>query len=107
MTSPDLRDALAVAPHAIAGNIGANVEIGAERRQMRIADFADADQRTGFRIGLAEAQEIVGVGGRQDDEIALHETRRDARRRAGHQPPPAGEPRGEAVVERRVEKAAD
>jgi len=84
-----LLDELAVIPDAIARQVGADVEIEPERGDLRIADVGDADQRAGFRIGLAEAEEIGGEIRRQGGEIALHVAGRDG---CGS-PAVAGEPR--------------
>ncbi len=55
-----------------------SIEIGAECGNMRAADIADADDRTGLRVGLRKAHEVGGVLARQNNEIALHEARREA-----------------------------
>ena len=67
-----LVDQRAVAPHAIARDVGADIEVGGERRNRGIARLRYAEQRARLRIGLAEAQEILRVIMRQDRQIALH-----------------------------------
>ena len=69
---------LAVAPDAVARHVGADVEIGAERGDVRAADVGHADDRARFRIELAEAVKGAGVFRRQDRQIALDEAGRDA-----------------------------
>ena len=66
-----LLDQLAVAPDAVARQVGADVEVGAERRHARVAGLGHAEQRARLRIALAEAQEVVGEVGGQDGEVAL------------------------------------
>jgi hypothetical protein len=67
-----------VPPDAIARHVGANVEVFAERRQARIARLGRAQEGTGLRVELAETEEVVSQILRQDGQIRLHETRRDA-----------------------------
>jgi hypothetical protein len=69
----------AVAEHAIARNIGADVEILAERGQPRIARRGHGEQRTGLRVALAEEPELIGVLLRQDADVSLHVAGRHAR----------------------------
>ena len=70
----------AVAPDAIARQVGADVEIDAERGNAGIADIGHADDRARLWIELAEpvkrGRELLG----QDREIALDETVGDAGR---------------------------
>jgi hypothetical protein len=73
-----LVDHLAVAPDAVARHVGADVEIGAERGDVRAADVGHADDRARFRIELAEAVKGAGIFGRQDRQIALDEAGSDA-----------------------------
>ena len=73
-----LVDHLAVAPDAVARQVGADVEIDPERGNARIADIGHADDRARFRIELAEAVERRREFFRQDREIALDETVGDA-----------------------------
>jgi hypothetical protein len=56
-----------------------DVEIGAERRQPRIARRGLADQRAGLGIALAVAAEIRRESARQYADVALHVTRRESR----------------------------
>jgi hypothetical protein len=49
---------LAVLEHAVARHVGADVEVLAQRRQVRIARRADREQRAGLGIELAEAHEV-------------------------------------------------
>ena len=75
---------LAVAPDAIARQVGADVEIEAERGNAGIADIGHADDRARLRIELAEpvkrGRELLG----QDHEIALDEAVGDAGGGASH-----------------------
>ena len=64
--------------HAVARQIGADVEIVGERRQPKIAGRRGRQQRAGLGVELAEPQEIAGEVARQDGEIALHVARREA-----------------------------
>ena len=70
---------LAVAPDAVARQVGADVEIKPERGDARIADIGHADDRARFRIELAEAVKRRREFFRQDRQIALDETVGDAR----------------------------
>ncbi len=54
-----LVDQRAVAPDAVARQVGADVEILGQVRDARIAGRADADQRARLRIALAELHEIL------------------------------------------------
>ena len=76
-------DHLAVAEYAVAGHVAAHVDVGAERGQRRIARRRYREQRAGFGIQLAEAQEIRGQRLRQDHHVALHAAGREARGVAG------------------------
>ena len=76
----------ALAPDAVERHVGADVEIVAEARQAGIAGLGNSEQRAGFGIALAEAQEVVGQGGGQDHQVALDEMRGGAARMSG---PPA------------------
>ena len=90
-----LVDHLAVAPDAVARQVGADVEVEAERGNAGIADIGHADDRARFGIELAEPVEGRRQLLRQDREIALNETVGDAgggRSHAGA----AGKPGGEA-----------
>ena len=73
----------AVAIDPIARQIVAHVDVGPERRQRRRARRRYRQQRAGLGIGAAEAFEIRRPIARQDDDIALDMTGRDARGRAG------------------------
>jgi hypothetical protein len=61
----------AVPVYVVARHVGANVEILAERGDPERARFADAQQRAGLRVRLAEAQEIVRVCVGQDRQVRL------------------------------------
>ena len=61
-------------------NIGANVEIGGEGRQARIANVRTGKQRTGLGIALTIEQEVLGKCARQDAHIGLNAAGRDASR---------------------------
>ena len=74
----------AVAPDAIARQVGADVEIDAERGNAGIADVGHADDRARFGIELAEAVKRGREFFRQDREIALDEAVGDAGRGDGH-----------------------
>ena len=78
-----LVDQFAVPEHLVAAEVGADVEVAAERGQARVARIAGGKQRAGLRIELAEAHEIGGERRRQDGEIALHIARREPRCRPG------------------------
>ena len=54
-----LVDQLAFAPDAVARQVGAQVEVGGQRRQRRAAGIADRQHRAGPRVALAEQQEVV------------------------------------------------
>ena len=73
-----LVDQLAAPEHAVARQIGADVEIVGERRQPEIAGRRGRQQRAGLGVELAEAQEIAGKVARENGEVALHEARRQA-----------------------------
>src|SRR5437899_44624 len=74
-----LFDELAAPPHAIARQIAADIEILAQARQARVAGFGDREHRTGLRVGLGKAQEVVGQSLWQNDEIGLDITRSQPR----------------------------
>ena len=71
-------DQFAVAPYAIAGQVGAQIDVVAEHRHEAAAGFGHADQRTRCRIGAAIGGEIVRPRLRQHDEVALRVARRHA-----------------------------
>src|SRR3546814_8809407 len=66
-----LGDWLAVLPDAVERDVGADVDILAQGRQARIAWLAGRQQRTGLRVELAEAEEIVSQRLGQDGEIEI------------------------------------
>lgn len=74
-------------------DIGADVEIGAEGRDARIAGRRHADERAGLRVALAELAELAGVFARQDAQVALDVAR--------------GEPRGMAGMAARADRQAN
>ena len=77
---------LAIAPDAVARDVGADVEVDPERGNTGIADIGHADNGAWFRIELAEPVKRGRELLRQDREIALDETVGDpgrARGRAG------------------------
>src|SRR6516162_10105784 len=78
-----LFDQLAPTPHAIAGQIAADIKIFAQTRQPRLAWSGNCEHRTGLRVGLSKAQEVVGQRLWQNDQIGLHIARRQTSRRAG------------------------
>jgi hypothetical protein len=82
---------LAVVPDPVARHVGADVEIGAQRRDERAAHVGHADDRARLRIELAEAVEGAGIFGRQDRQIALDEAWSHAGG-GGDQSPAVGEP---------------
>ena len=86
---------LSITPHAIAWQVGADVEVDAEGGNAGIADVGHTDDRARFGIELAEAMKGAGEFFRQDCKIALHEAVGDARRVMGHTGP-AGVPRRDA-----------
>ena len=65
IVAPDMRDLgrlfdqFAAAPDAVARQIGADVEILAQARQARVAGLGNREHRTGFRVRLGKAQEVV------------------------------------------------
>mmetsp|Transcript_4654 Transcript_4654/g.7367 ORF Transcript_4654/g.7367 Transcript_4654/m.7367 type:complete len:275 (+) Transcript_4654:1716-2540(+) len=65
---------------AVPGDVGANVDIIAKRRQKRIAAVTHPDHRAGLGIALAKAQEIQRVGFGQNGQIALQLACRQTRR---------------------------
>ena len=70
-------DHLAVLPDAVERDVGADVEILAQRRQAPVARLGRAEQRAGLGIESAEAHEVGGERLRQDGEVALHVARRE------------------------------
>ena len=66
-------------PHPVAGQVGADVGGGGHQSGDRDARFGDVQQRTGLGVALAEELEVVGMFGRQDDEVGLGEARRQTR----------------------------
>ena len=78
-----LFDQLAPAPHAIAGQIAADIEIFAQTRQPRVAGSGNREHRTGLRVGLGKAQEVVRQRLWQNNQIGLHIAGSQTRRRAG------------------------
>src|SRR5687767_6368911 len=74
-----LIDQLAVAEHLVAAQVGADVEVLAERGQVWIAGRTGREQRAGLWIELAEPHEVGGELGGQDREVALHVARREPR----------------------------
>src|ERR1700741_511787 len=86
-----LLDHLAIAPDAVARNVGADVEVDPERGNPGIADIGHAYNGTWFRIELAEPVKRGRELFRQNREIALNETVGDpgrARNRASSVGPP-------------------
>src|SRR4051794_40003141 len=75
-----LLDHLTIAPDAIARHVGADVEISAKRRDVRITRIGHADDRARLGVELAEAVEGAGMLLRQDCQIALDETISDTSR---------------------------
>ena len=69
-----LFDEFAVAPDAVTRQVRANVKINPERRDTRIADLGDADDRARLRIELAEAMKRGGELFWQNRQIALDMT---------------------------------
>lgn len=97
-----LIDRFAVAPDPIARQVRADVDLGAKRRDCRVARLRHGEQRTRLRIGLAEAQEILRIVMRQDREIALHEAGRKAGGRHIERAGAAGAPHINARGERDI-----
>jgi len=75
---------LAVAPDAVARQVGADIEIEPERGDAGIADIGHADDRARFRIELAEAVKRGRELFRQDRQIALDEAVGDTSRGGRH-----------------------
>ncbi len=88
-----LVDQRAVAPDPVARQVGADIEIVGQFRNVRVAGRRDADQRAWLRIAPAKLQKVLRQSLRQDGEIGLHETRRQPRGRAGMQIAPDRKPR--------------
>ena len=53
----------------VSRHVGADIEIGSERRQMGIAGLTHPEQGARLRIEGAEAQEVAGIGGGQDRQM--------------------------------------
>src|SRR6187399_2980194 len=85
----------AIAPDAVTRQVGADVEVEAERRDPEITDIGHADDRTRLRIELTEPVKRRRQLLRQDREIALDITVGDARGGRGHAGP-AGKASGDA-----------
>ena len=96
-TSVRLLGQLAVAPDAVARQVGAQVGAGRERRRLGRAGVADLEHRARLRVAQAEEQEVERVGLRQHDQVGLRERRRQpggrarplAARGSRRAPPPA------------------
>src|SRR6266481_7863083 len=86
---------LAVAPDAIARQVGSDVEIDPKRRDVWIADIGHADHRTGLWIELAKPVKRSREFFRQDRKVALHKAVRDSSRGGSHASA-AGQPRLQA-----------
>ena len=71
--APDVPVELAVAEHAVAREVGPKVEVLPELRQARVARLGHREERTGFRVALAETGELVRVVTGQDGEVGLDE----------------------------------
>src|ERR1700694_2927648 len=74
-----LLDHLAVAPDAVARQIGTDIEVDPKRGDARVSHIGHADDGTRFGIELTEAVKRSGELFRQDREIALDEAVGDAR----------------------------
>lgn len=95
---PPLFHEVASLVDAVKRGIGADVAVGGEvRRDDRIALFGLAEERTRDRVPSAQIPEVVGVPGRQDDEICLDEPFTDA---GGRGIVPSSVPAGLAHVPR-------
>ena len=87
--APQLRDVgnllrqLAIAPDAVARDVRPQIDVAAERRNVRRAWLCRANHGTRLGILLAEASEGGGDTVWHDDEIALYEPGSETRRRAG------------------------
>ena len=94
-----LLDQFAVAPDAVARQVGAHIEILAQRRQTRIAR-PRTPPSTGQGRGLAWAKRRKSCASalRQDHQVRLHVAGRQARGRAGEQALPHPQPLGAAVA---------
>ena len=68
------------------------IKILAQRRNIRAAHIGYAEHRTRSRVGLREAQEVVGQIFRQDHQVCLHVSRRQTRGRPGEQTLPHTQP---------------
>ncbi len=67
----DRIDGHAIPEDAVARHVMADVEIGAERWHFRVAGFRNGKDRSRFGIADAKAQEVVGIGGRKNDDVPL------------------------------------
>jgi len=60
-----------MAPYPVFRQVGADVEIPAQARQVRVAGLGNRQNRTGLGVRLGKAQKIVGEGLGQDYQIGL------------------------------------
>jgi hypothetical protein len=88
---------LAVAPDAVARNIGGEIEVFAQFGERAAAGLRHAKHRTGLRIALGEAEEMGGERLRQNDQIGLYEAERNACRVARQLAPAGSEARSSPV----------
>ena len=79
----DLFHQLAVAPHTVAREIGAKVEVSAEGRHSRHTAVRYTDHRTRLWVERTKSCEVFGDVGRQNDEVALDEPGSETRGRSG------------------------
>src|SRR5258708_4672861 len=77
VVAPDMRHLkrlfkeFASTPDAVSRQIGADVEIFAQTRQVRVAGLGNRENWTGFGICLGKPQEIMGQRLGQNDQIRL------------------------------------
>ena len=76
-------DQLAVAPHPVFRQIGADVEILAQSREARVARLGHRQHRAGLWVGLCKPQKIMRQRLWQDDQVRLDIAGGEPRGRAG------------------------
>ena len=78
VVAPDLGDAgpllrgTAMPVFAVARQVRADVQVGGQGRQARVAGLRHRQQGARLRVAAAVQLEVGGMGGRQDAHVALH-----------------------------------
>src|SRR5699024_773802 len=75
-----------VLPDAVAGQIGAQIAAGRQRR-FDLPGFDDVDDRTRFRVALGEEEHVEGPVGGHADEVRLDQAGSHPRGGAREAPP--------------------